>query len=149
MRKLVLLVVVMSLAACATPREPEILHTEFQDLKPISLDAKLPDRPTGVLVTATDGKEYVGFDLNNANALNTYGKQAEANTAALKTLVEAQNQTVQQRNLLTTLVRQQEDRGNMYSRLYTESQNQLESERRYNAIEKALMQALIVIGLAL
>lgn len=149
MRKLVLLVVLMSLAACTTPREPEILHTEFQDLKPISLDAKLPDRPTGVLVTATDGKEYIGFDLNNSNALNTYGKQAEANTSALKTLVDAQNQTIQQRNLLTTLVRQQEDRGNMYSRLYTESQNQLESERRYNAIEKAFMQALIVIGLAL
>lgn len=136
------------MAACATPREPEILHTEFQDLKPISVDAKLPERPVGVLVSS-DGNEYVGFGLSDMNELNTYAKQAEANTVALKNLVVAHNATIQQRNLLTTLVKQQEERGNMYSRLYTESQNQLESERRYNAIEKAIMQALIVIGLAL
>lgn len=148
MRKLVLLGVLLSLAACATPREPEILHTEFQDLKPISVDAKLPERPVGVLVSS-DGNEYVGFGLSDMNELNTYAKQAEANTVALKNLVVAHNATIQQRNLLTTLVKQQEERGNMYSRLYTESQNQLESERRYNAIEKAIMQALIVIGLAL
>ncbi|MNV83406.1 hypothetical protein D3C71_1772090 [compost metagenome] len=100
-------------------------------------------------MTGADGTEYSGFDLNGMDQLNTYAKQAEANTQSLKTLVTAHNATIQQRNLLTTLVRQQEERGNTYSRLYTESQNQLESERRYNAIEKAIMQALIVIGLAL
>jgi hypothetical protein len=149
MKRLVLICVLASLAACATPREPEILHTEFEDLKPVSLDPQLPERPLGVSVTATDGTEFVGFDLNGMNQLNTYARQAEANTQALKTLVSAHNETIIQRNLLTTLVRQQEDRGNMYSRLYTESQNQLDSERRYNAIEKAILQALIVIGLAL
>lgn len=148
MKKLVL-IFALALAGCATPREPEISHTEFQDLKPISLDAQLPVRPQGVLVTGADGTEYSGFDLNGMDSLNTYAKQAEANTQSLKTLVTAHNATIQQRNLLTTLVRQQEERGNTYSRLYTESQNQLESERRYNAIEKAIMQALIVIGLAL
>lgn len=149
MKRLVLICSMLSLVACTTPREPEILHTEFEDLKPVSLDPRLPERPLGVSVTATDGNEYVGFDLDGMNQLNTYAKQAEANTLALKTLVSAHNETIVQRNLLTTLVRQQEDRGNMYSRLYTESQNQLDSERRYNAIEKAILQALIVIGLAL
>lgn len=149
MKRLVLICSLAMLAACATPREPEILHTEFEDLKPVSLNPQLPERPLGVSVTATDGNEYVGFDFDGMNQLNTYARQAEANTLALKTLVSAHNETIVQRNLLTTLVRQQEDRGNMYSRLYTESQNQLEGERRYNAIEKAILQALIVIGLAL
>lgn len=149
MKKLVLMVVLLTLAACATPREPEISHTEFQDLKPIQIDPQLPERPKGVLVTGTDGEQYAGFNLVGMDELNTYAKQAEQNTLALKTLATAHNETIQQRNLLTTLVRQQEERGNTYSRLYTESQNQLESERRYNSIEKAIMQALIVIGLAL
>lgn len=149
MKKLVLILALAGVAGCATPREPEISHTEFQELKPVSLDPQLPVRPKGVLVTGTDGEQYSGFDLVGMDELNTYAKQAEQNTLALKTLVVAHNQTVQQRNLLTQLVRQHEERGNTYSRLYTESQNQLESERRYNAIEKAIMQALIVIGLAL
>lgn len=149
MRKLVLIFVSLALVACASPREPEILHTEFQDLKPISIDPKLPERPQGVLVTGTDGNQYAGFNLVGMNELSTYAKQAESNTIALKTLVSAHNETIQQRNLLTQFAKQQETRGNTYSRLYTESQNQLESERRYNAIEKAILQALILVGLAL
>lgn len=149
MRKLVLMFTLLALAACTTPREPEIMHTEFQDLKPIAIDPKLPERPKGVLVTGTDDNQYVGFNLVGMDELNTYAKQAEANTLALQKVVTANNETVQQRNLLTKLVQQQESRGNTYSRLYTESQNQLESERRYNAIEKAILQALLLIGLAL
>lgn len=149
MNKLVLIFALACVTGCTVPREPEISHTEFQDLKPISLDPTLPVRPQGVLVTGTDGEQYAGYNLVGMDELNTYAKQAEQNTLALKTLVVANNQTVAQRNLLTQLVRQHEERGNTYSRLYTESQNQLESERRYNAIEKAIMQALIIIGLAL
>lgn len=142
MNKLLVLVGCLSLVACATS-EPDFTQTEFAPLDHIELKANLPARPKAKAIG-----EYAAFDLDGMNQLNTYTKQAEANTEALQSLVYTHNKLIEQRNLLTTMISQQESRSNLYSKLYTETKNELNSERRYNAIERIFLQ-LMLFGAAL
>lgn len=148
MKRLPLVLMCLVIVGCTTPRQPELLNTSFDDLKPVTLNPSLPAKPKAVEVYF-DGQVYGGFDLRGMNDLNHYSKQSEANTEALRELVTAHNHVIEQRNLLTRIAKQQEDRGNTYSRLYTESQNQLESERTRSSIEKAILQLIILVGIAL
>lgn len=151
MKKFLVVLCCVALCGCGSVvrKQPEILNTQIEKLPEIQLSPVLPDRPKATIVVDSQGNKYGGFDLRSMDALNQYAKQSEANTRALQELVSAHNQLIQQRNLMVDLVKREEERGNMYSTMYTESQNQIAEERRLNFVEKAFLQAIILLGLVL
>lgn len=83
------------------------------------------------------------------DALTDFAKQSKKNTEALQTVVETQNATVRQYNMLVDITRQEEERADRNYDLYVREYNAHQSDRRWFEVEKLFWQALAVIGLAL
>ena len=127
---------------CATTKQPDIEKTEIEKLPRFEAVASLPEKPSALKIV-NDGKSYMAFDLDGANALSAYAEKAQSNTDAFNALVSVHNKVVDQRNDIADFAIQQQKRGNAYSEMYTEEFNAREQDRKLHMIERILLQLLI------
>ena len=138
------------ITGCSTVITPPTTNYT-KDLKPISVPYVMPEAlvtlPDAVVTKDVNGVEYMSFDIEGANTLLELQEQSEKNADIVRALNDTLIAITNERNALTNLAKEQEQRANNLAEIQAHTEEKLRHEEKMRTLEKFGYQLLLILSL--
>ncbi len=126
-------------------REIKDLQISLSEINPDEIFSTKPGEPNPKVLTATDGKKYIGYTLDEHKKIEELSIKYSSNYDTSLILAQKYNLAVNQINEANILYRLEQQKSIEYEILWRQTEEELEKERFWNNVEVLSMKAIYVL----